>query len=91
MPDQQYVFIKDKPTNQVHIYKAKIDEYGYIHPARKSECEMRESKNGVYDRREKNSQGDIEVYNEAEAREHCPVYGRPLCGVCVSTLYSDVK
>ncbi len=83
MPKPQYVFMRDKITNQVHIYKVEIDEEGYVDPARKSECGMRESKNGMYDRKEMDAQGNILVYEEDGARKHCPKYGRPLCGNCV--------
>ena len=87
--EEGYVFIRDKDTKQVHIYGAILKLDGTIKPHAISECGVRESRNGRYDRKEYDAQRNLKIYDEDSARCHCPEYGRPLCGRCVSTLYAD--
>lgn len=75
-----YSLIEHSGTNQLHLFKSKI-ENGITNFEDFSTCNRRIfSKSGI---------ASFLNAEENEARIKCAEIGRPVCGKCVSTLYAD--
>ena len=83
METNLYSIIKDKDTNEFHIFKIDKDNMGHSKAQDKSICQ------------EMNYHNQTEVYHdcldEDTIRKKAVDIGRQMCGICISSLYATFK